>query len=98
MPRAPPGFRAARVPKAGAKGAAGRNGDRPRMGSGRHERQIVILGHAFDLPAAPPGWDEASRPPIRIVDPMGGAVAWLPPDVGAICVGFAVRDALAAGD
>ncbi|HYO30639.1 MAG TPA: hypothetical protein VER37_08685 [Thermomicrobiales bacterium] len=67
------------------------------MGRDRHERQIVIRGHAFDLPAAPPGWDEASHPPIRIVDPVGGAVAWLAPDVGAICVGFAVRDARAAG-
>lgn len=45
----------------------------------------------FDTPAAPPGWEGSGVDLIRIVDPLGGAIAWLAPDLGANCVGFAVR-------
>ncbi len=46
---------------------------------------------AFSTPPAPPGWEGARGHLIRIVDPLGGAIAWLAPDFGANCVGYAVR-------
>ena len=58
----------------------------------------MIRQAAFDLPAAPPGWDESGLPLIRIVDPSGQAIAWLAPDFGAACVGYAVRRAGVAGE
>lgn len=45
----------------------------------------------IDTPAGPPGWEGRGAQLIRIVDPLGGAVAWLAPDCGANCVGYAVR-------
>lgn len=45
----------------------------------------------FDTPTAPPGWEGSGVDLIRIVDPLGGAIAWLAPDLGATCVGYAVR-------
>lgn len=46
----------------------------------------------FDTPTAPPGWAGQGATLIRIVDPTGRAIAWLAPDFGASCVGYAVRD------
>lgn len=51
----------------------------------------------IDTPAAPPGWEDARSRLIRIVDPLGHAVAWLAPAHGGRCVGFAVRPSGAPG-
>lgn len=45
----------------------------------------------IDTPPAPPGWEDARANVVRIVDPLGRAVAWLAPAFGGRCVGFAVR-------
>lgn len=45
----------------------------------------------IDAPSGPPGWEESRAHLIRIVDPSGRAVAWLAPEYGAMCAGFAVR-------
>ena len=45
----------------------------------------------IDTPPAPPGWEDARAQLVRIVDPLGRAVAWLAPAHGGGCVGFAVR-------
>jgi len=45
----------------------------------------------IDTPLGPPGWEGARAHLVRIVDPLGRAVAWFVPDFGGICVGFAVR-------
>jgi hypothetical protein len=45
----------------------------------------------IDTPVAPPGWEGARSQLVRIVDPLGQAVAWLAPAFGGRCVGFAVR-------
>ena len=45
----------------------------------------------IDTPVAPPGWEGARSQLVRIVDPLGRAVAWLAPASGGRCVGFAVR-------
>ena len=42
-------------------------------------------------PLAPPGWEGAADRLIRLVAPSGDAVAWLVGDLGANCVGYAVR-------
>ena len=52
-----------------------------------------MRGPVFDTPVCPPGWDESAIQLIRIVDPAGRAIAWLAPDLGANCVGYAVRAA-----
>jgi hypothetical protein len=46
---------------------------------------------AFEMPPAPPGWDDYRVDLIRIVAPRGDAIAWFAPALGATCVGFAVR-------
>ena len=45
----------------------------------------------FDTPLAPPGWTGQGAELLRIVDPLGRAIAWLAPSFGAACVGYAVR-------
>jgi len=45
----------------------------------------------IDAPSGPPGWEESRVHLIRIVDPLGCAVAWFAPEYGAMCAGFAVR-------
>ena len=45
----------------------------------------------IDTPPTPPGWEDARAQLVRIVDPLGRAVAWLAPASGGRCVGFAVR-------
>ena len=42
-------------------------------------------------PAAPPGWEAATRNLVRLVDRSGAALAWLAPRYGANLVGYAVR-------
>jgi len=44
-----------------------------------------------DAPAVPRGWENASARLLRLVDASGDAVAWMAPDLGANCVGYAVR-------
>ncbi len=51
----------------------------------------------IDTPSAPLGWEQARPELVRIVDPLGRAVAWLAPGAGGRCVGFAVRPAAARG-
>jgi hypothetical protein len=46
---------------------------------------------AFDTPAAPPNWDRSRFDLIRIDDPRGNAIAWFAPELGATCVGYAIR-------
>ncbi len=55
----------------------------------RAARLAVIRGPAFGIPPAPPA--SAGAEPIRIVDPSGGAIAWIAPGAYAGCAGFAVR-------
>jgi hypothetical protein len=50
----------------------------------------------IDTPAGPAGWQDARRELVRIVDPLGRAVAWLAPSQGR-CVGFAVRGSAERG-
>lgn len=50
-----------------------------------------MRGPVFALPAAPPAWDRDGITLIRIVDPLGAAIAWFAPDFGASCVGYTVR-------
>src|SRR5690242_5433308 len=45
----------------------------------------------FDTPPAPPGWAGQGAELLRIVDPLGRAIAWLAPGFGGACVGYAVR-------
>ena len=45
----------------------------------------------IDTPPGPPGWEAARTQLVRIVDPLGRAVAWLAPAFGGSCVGLAVR-------
>lgn len=47
----------------------------------------------FETPPAPSGWTGPGATLIRIVDPLGGATAWLAPDYGGACVGYAIRRA-----
>lgn len=51
----------------------------------------------IDTPVAPPGWEGARSQLVRIVDPLGRAVAWLAPASGGRCVGFAARPSGAYG-
>lgn len=43
------------------------------------------------MPASPIGWEASSAQLVRIIDPLGGAIAWFAPSMGARCVGFEVR-------
>ena len=61
--------------------------------AGRARPGLAVI----DTPAAPPGWEDARARLVRIVDPLGRAVAWLAPAHGGGCVGFAVRPAGAHG-
>lgn len=45
----------------------------------------------FKMPVAPTGRENSSAQLIRIVDPLGSAIAWFAPEFGACCVGYAVR-------
>ena len=45
----------------------------------------------FDTLPAPPGWAGQGAELLRIVDPLGRAIAWLAPGFGGACVGYAVR-------
>ena len=49
----------------------------------------------FDTPLAPLGWTGQGAELLRIVDPLGDAIAWLAPTFGGACVGYAIR---AGGD
>lgn len=42
-------------------------------------------------PLAPPGWEGATDRLLRLVAPSGDAVAWVVGELGANCVGYAVR-------
>jgi aldose 1-epimerase len=42
-------------------------------------------------PLVPPGWAGAAERLTRIIDPAGDAIAWVVGDLGANCVGYAVR-------
>jgi hypothetical protein len=50
-----------------------------------------VPGLRFNLPAAPTGSDFSSDHLVRIVDPLGDAVAWFAPEAGAACAGFSIR-------
>lgn len=43
------------------------------------------------MPAAPTGRGYSSAHLIRIVDPLGEAIAWFAPEIGACCASYAVR-------
>jgi hypothetical protein len=45
----------------------------------------------FDMPASPSGWHASPESLLRIIDPLGEAIAWFAPELGACCAGFAVR-------
>jgi hypothetical protein len=45
------------------------------------------------MPASPTYWDGPALNLIRIIDPLGEAIAWFSPDHGACCAGYAVREA-----
>lgn len=49
------------------------------------------MASATDLPTVPPGWERAPERLIRFAAPDGESCAWLAPDFGANCVGYAVR-------
>jgi aldose 1-epimerase len=44
-------------------------------------------------PRTPPGWEQNERRLVRFADPDGGAVAWIAPEFGGNCIGYAVRRA-----
>jgi len=46
---------------------------------------------ATAAPLAPPGWEGATDRLIRLTAPSGAAVAWVVADLGANCIGYAVR-------
>lgn len=49
------------------------------------------MASATDLPTIPPGWERAPERLIRFAAPDGASCAWLAPEFGANCVGYAVR-------
>jgi hypothetical protein len=51
----------------------------------------MIRKARFETPGPPAGWDELRMSLVRIVDPLGDAIAWFAPDAGGVCVGYAVR-------
>lgn len=54
---------------------------------GRRGPSLAVI----DTPGAPSDWEDARAELVRIVDPLGRAVAWLAPAHRGRCVGFAVR-------
>lgn len=52
---------------------------------------MLLAGPRFEMPASPTGWASSSPHLIRIVDPLGDAIAWFAPKLGASCVGYFVR-------
>lgn len=50
-------------------------------------------GPVFEMPASPLGWEGSSAQLVRIIDPLGDAIAWFAPERGGCCVGLAVRQA-----
>ena len=52
-----------------------------------------MTGAVFEMPASPLNWDGPTVNLIRIIDPLGEAIAWFSPDHGACCAGYAVREA-----
>ena len=52
-----------------------------------------MTGAVFEMPASPTYWDGPALNLIRIIDPLGEAIAWFSPDHGACCAGYAVRAA-----
>lgn len=50
-----------------------------------------MTGPVFDMPAAPTRRGYPSAHLIRIVDPLGEAIAWFAPEIGACCVSYALR-------
>lgn len=50
-----------------------------------------MTGPVFEMPASPTGQTYSSAHLIRIVDPLGEAIAWFAPELGACCAGYAVR-------
>lgn len=50
-----------------------------------------MTGPVFEMPAAPTGREYSSAHLIRIVDPLGEAIAWFAPEIGACCASYAVR-------
>ncbi len=55
-------------------------------------------GPVFEMPTSPAGWDGSSAQLVRIIDPLGDAIAWFAPELGGCCVGFAVRRAGVSAD
>jgi hypothetical protein len=45
----------------------------------------------FDMPSSPSGWHASSESLLRIIDPLGSAIAWFAPELDACCAGYAVR-------
>lgn len=52
-----------------------------------------MTGPVLDMPASPSGWEESSAQLVRIIDPLGEAIAWFAPEFGGCCAGYAVRQA-----
>ncbi len=50
-----------------------------------------MTGPIFGMPAAPTRRGYSSAHLIRIVDPLGEAIAWFVPELGAYCASYAVR-------
>lgn len=50
-----------------------------------------MIRPVFDMPASPQGWEGSSASLLRIVDPVGDAIAWFAPELGGCCAGYAVR-------
>lgn len=50
-----------------------------------------MTGPVFEIPTAPTGREYSSTHLIRIVDPLGEAIAWFAPGIGACCAGYAIR-------
>jgi aldose 1-epimerase len=44
-------------------------------------------------PRTPPGWEQDAGRLVRFADPNGEAVAWIAPEFGGNCIGYAVRRA-----
>lgn len=50
-----------------------------------------MTGPVFDMPAAPEGWTSSTDQLVRIIDPLGQAIAWLALSKRNPIVGFSVR-------
>lgn len=53
-----------------------------------------MTGPVFDMPASPEGWGSSPARLMRIIDPLGNAIAWFAPEFGGSCAGYAVRQAV----